>query len=238
MKAFVLATLMAFGGQAYADGQLILTCNGQLSTEPVKFPSLGKEFKLEISQTPERQDYGWFLRLSGDVIIEERTNGPINADGTTVAPSGEENRVMYQALNGGILLKPRGLGNLQFVDEFPIEGSDQPGYELIEYALSGCERTGVEIDLREAKIYNARSELADLAVLQDRPTWVEGVGVSIGSFGEALGIGVFVKDEEQQRSFIAEFQERGLVLVDDKGEVYYRSIPLDFTITGDVKPIP
>ena len=236
MKAFILVGLLAYAGQVYANGDLILTCQGQLNTEAAKTPSLGKKIKLEISQTPEQQDYRWLVRIAGDVVVEEPTNGPINSDGTSVAPTGEENEVLYQGLAGGILLKAGGTGRLHFIDEFTAEDGET-GYELIEYDLSDCLRTGVEIDLREAKVWNAKSELADLTLLGDK-YWLVGVGVRIGDSGLAWGLGLHVKDEAQQVAFIAEFKKRGLVSENEKGEVYYRGVPIEFTITGDVEPIP
>lgn len=236
MKAFILAGLLACSGQAYADGDLILTCVGQLTTQTDLAPNLGKKINLEIRQTPEREDYRWFLRVIGDVTIEERTNGPINADGTSVAPSGEENQVMYRGLAGGILLGAGGKGILHFIDEVPDEGK-KVGYQLMEYDLQECTRTSVEIDLREATTYNAKSDLAGLALLPNKP-WLVGVGVNIGNSGEALGLGLFAKDEAQRDAFIVEFQKRGLVLVNGKGEVYYSGVPVEFEITGEPEPIP
>lgn len=236
MKALILAGLLAGAVHSYADGNLILTCLGQLTKETDLVATLGKKIKLEISQTPEREDYRWFLRITGDVTLEERTNGPINADGTSVAPSGEENQVMHQGLAGGILLKAGGIGILNHIQDIPTQ-SGRVEYQLMEYGLFECTRTGVTIDLREATIYNAKSELADLALLHGSP-WLVGVGVRIGNSGEALGLGLYATDETQRDAFIAEFQKRGLVSVNPAGEVHYRGVRAEFEMVGEVEPIP
>ncbi len=233
-------------GVAYGttnEGEKIISCQGERKGAYDPTNTYGPEIVIEVYQAPSSQ-FRWILKVLGKTQGMIQTNGPINPDGTTVAPNGDEGLIYYGSATEGVKLNKEG-GSLRGVFSYIAvtfnEQYNQDEYYLVEYALTNCRLTGVKIDQREARIYNAKSELSDLAV-SPRPFWLNGAGVKVNEQGLAEGIGIYAQDQAQLDAFVVEFVKRGLVTQTSTGLHYnYKgadqvsvSIPLFVEITGDI----
>lgn len=241
---FVICLVAGQSAFASPQEEVIVSCKGSLKGGD-QIPSIyGKKIDLSIVQTPQNKNYYWLLKVKGDITDELLSNGPINPDGTTLSKNGDENFVFFNTPTEGVVLKKDNgnlVGNLSFVQQDPQKPEE---WLLVEYALD-CQRVGGDIDPREAIIYNARSEITD-NIMDQKNTWINGVGVNPSPTMQAVGIGIFSQDEAQKQRFITEFKKRGLLVEKDNTIFYnYKTddgssnlIPMTFTITGDVTPLP
>lgn len=247
LNSFVLLIepALAISKLQQSEGEKVLSCEGVRKSAYDPVDTFGPKLNIEVWQTPARTDYRWILKIAGKHSGEQRTNGPINEDGTTIAPNGDDGIIMYNNFGQGVSIKKingvlQGIFNyVEALEGKPVE------YYLVEYELS-CEKSIAKIDQREADVYTSTSQLADLSVSLKNP-WLTGVGVSVSETGLALGVAVYAKDEDQKNAFIEEFVKRGLVIQKEKNDLFYKytstvgrvaEIPLFIEIVGDVGPIP
>lgn len=242
---FTCSTWAATNPIPINEGEKIISCSGERKSSYDPTDTFGQVVAIEVYQIPTG-DFRWSLKIQGKTQMTSETNGPINKDGTTVAPNGDEGLIYYRGPGEGVLLK-KGAGVLHglfsYIETTFNESLDLNEYYLVEYELANCQLTGAKIDQREANIYNAKSELVDLAVAT-RPYWLNGAGVRVSEFGLAEGIGIYAQDQAHLDAFIAEFVKRGLVNRTSNGLVYHYKdaegvvidIPIAAEITGDIRP--
>src|SRR4051812_49134416 len=65
----------------------IISCSADRKGSYDPTNSFGQTLDIEVYQIPEGQ-FRWNLKVTGRTQAEIKTNGPINRDGTTVAPNG------------------------------------------------------------------------------------------------------------------------------------------------------
>lgn len=241
--AFVICLVATQNSFASTKEELIISCQGGLKDDAQTIPEFGEKIDLTISQTPDREDYLWLVKVVGDISLNVQTNGPINPDGSTISKNGNENFIFFHTPTDGIVLKKdkNGLsGTLTYVQQDPQKPEE---WFLVEYALT-CQHSGATIDQRETIVYNVRSELAD--IMDQKNTWINGVGIVPSETLRALGIHIYSQDEAQKQKFITEFKKRGLLVEKNNAIFYsYKSddgqkslVPVSFQITGDITPLP
>jgi len=224
---------------AYPSEQ-VLSCKGQLKGKYDELPAFGQKLDLHILQTPKDKNYRWLVKVDAKINVETKTNGPINADGTTIAPNGYENMIYFGQVDSGIVIKKES-GALKGQLNYNEESLQSPGeYYPVTYELFNCELSGSP-DQREAIIYNAQAELTDLSVV-GQESWLNGVAIRAKVSGLAYGLVAYVATEELKNKFIEEFRRRGLVTT-SSGRVFYNYklrnavMPLDFEIV-DIRGAP
>lgn len=241
---FVLLASRAWGTVSTAHiAEKIISCHGERKNSYDPADTFGQNLNIEIFQTLTGH-YRWNLKVLGKTTMSADTNGPINTDGSTVAPNGDEGLIYYRSIDEGVLLKKANgvlSGLFSYIETTFNKEFNKDEYYLVEYELANCRLTGVKIDQREANIYNAKAELSDLAV-SVRPYWLNGAGVIVNDYGLAQGIGIYAQDQDQLDAFISEFVKRRLVKKTATGLIYnYKDasggtieIPIGVEITGDI----
>lgn len=239
-------TLSQVSASAFELGEKILVCKGERISDFDPIDSFGPAVTLTVLQH-QSGPFNWTLDVAGKTEISMKTNGPINSNGSTVAPNGDEHRIFFRNAGDGLMLKTaRGVleGLFQYIETIPGETEELNQYYLVDYKVHSCELTGVEINQNEANIYSAKSELADSAV-SSNPVWLNGVGVQINENGGAESVVLFAQDEAQRDRFLKEFEARGRLVVDANQQIRYKFrredgsevvVPMFVQITGDIQP--
>lgn len=242
----LLATGTTWGANTSINQiEKIVSCSGERKGNYDPTDTFGHTLNIEVYQGTN-SEFRWNLKILGKTQVSTETNGPINKDGTTVAPNGDEGLIYYRSFSEGVLLKEESgvlRGLFSYIETTYNEEYGTDEYYLVEYELSNCQLTGAKIDQREANIYNAKSELSDFAVNLS-PFWLNGAGVNVNEYGLAEGIGIFAQDQAQLDAFILEFLKRGLIkqTFTDLRYLYNGAdgetieIPMTVTITGDITP--